>query len=552
MSSRNRVEFSEEREYYREPRRAAPVREYDDVTDIRITEDRVPSFMREERRPEPGPLVLRSREIETVERPRRRSPSPVVRVRESRIERARSISPPPRRVVEEDIRFRQVERVREPSRAPSERVRIVERARSPSPPSQTMERIRIVDRGRSPSPSRERIRIIDRQKERVRSPSPPPKVVKGPVIEREVITHYRDIDHGIVAAPRPAPPPPTRTRDRETDIDIYTSRNETEVDIHKHSSHSHTRRQSQSRERPSRPAYAYDDEVLVYSDRDRADRRHLHVDIDQHRSTSRGRRAQSAAPPSNREFDEEAYEITSKIDARGRMGEARGGITKDWTIVDVPPGTERVRMDGAGGASAEVTWQKYSGVRRAKFIPDRDEKGTMVSTSTTVSDREVVRDHDHDRRLSVQITTKDKERDVDVTDRRVTIRPPAPPSPSPRRSEMWTEITKDLVIREAIDEMGYEYEETEYFFYVIQYLRYEDVLRLVQLSDAIRKARKDRAYEIQWEREVRDGYRDEYRETDYHIHAHKHRHSESQSRYDDDRVVEREVVYENRPSRGYR
>ena len=37
---------------------------------------------------------------------------------------------------------------------------------------------------------------------------------------------------------------------------------------------------------------------------------------------------------------------------------------------------------------------------------------------------------------------------------------------------MWTELTKDLVIKEAIDEMGYDYEETDNFFYVIEYLRY--------------------------------------------------------------------------------
>jgi hypothetical protein len=37
---------------------------------------------------------------------------------------------------------------------------------------------------------------------------------------------------------------------------------------------------------------------------------------------------------------------------------------------------------------------------------------------------------------------------------------------------MWTELTKDLVIREAILERGYEFEETEDHFYVIEYLRY--------------------------------------------------------------------------------
>ena len=41
-----------------------------------------------------------------------------------------------------------------------------------------------------------------------------------------------------------------------------------------------------------------------------------------------------------------------------------------------------------------------------------------------------------------------------------------------KRDKMWTEVTKDLVIKEAIDEMGYEFEETDDYFYVMEYLRY--------------------------------------------------------------------------------
>ena len=37
---------------------------------------------------------------------------------------------------------------------------------------------------------------------------------------------------------------------------------------------------------------------------------------------------------------------------------------------------------------------------------------------------------------------------------------------------MWTEITKDLVSEEALKEQGKEYEETEQFYYVMEYLRY--------------------------------------------------------------------------------
>lgn len=40
------------------------------------------------------------------------------------------------------------------------------------------------------------------------------------------------------------------------------------------------------------------------------------------------------------------------------------------------------------------------------------------------------------------------------------------------RRDMWTEVTKDLVIKEAIERQGYDYEETDKFFYVIEYLKY--------------------------------------------------------------------------------
>jgi len=83
---------------------------------------------------------------------------------------------------------------------------------------------------------------------------------------------------------------------------------------------------------------------------------------------------------------------------------------------------------------------------------------------------------------------------------------------------MWTELAKDLVIKEAIIEMDYRYEETDNFFYVIEYLQYvsqihyswqittnkipqEDVLRLVELSEEIRRERKERLREIAREQE---------------------------------------------------
>lgn len=136
------------------------------------------------------------------------------------------------------------------------------------------------------------------------------------------------------------------------------------------------------------------------------------------------------------------------------MGEGYNGFTKDWAIVDVPPGTKRVEMEGVGGAKEEVTWQRYNGVRRSKFIPDGageveiygEREREREREREVVETREVVVDsRDRGRRFVAEKTKEDV---------------------------MWTEITKDLVIREAIEASGYGFEETEFFFYVMDYLRY--------------------------------------------------------------------------------
>ena len=96
-------------------------------------------------------------------------------------------------------------------------------------------------------------------------------------------------------------------------------------------------------------------------------------------------------------------------------------------------------MEGVGGANQEITWQRYNGVRRSKFIAEEAAYGGEL-------ERYVPEDaKDRGRRFVGQKKKEDT---------------------------MWTEITKDLVIKEAIEESGYDYEETEFFFYVMVYLRY--------------------------------------------------------------------------------
>lgn len=175
----------------------------------------------------------------------------------------------------------------------------------------------------------------------------------------------------------------------------------------------------------------YDDDVLYERDRELLRVRD---------SDSNRRRSMSARREAVRYDETEADYYGRKVDDRAYIGEAYNGATKEWAIVDVPPGTERVKMDGVGGGSQEISWQKYNGVRRSKFIPERERE----------------REYDFIER-------------EEVIDRRVG-RPAAPPRP--REPDMWTEITKDLIVREAIEELGYDYEETEFFYYIMQYLRY--------------------------------------------------------------------------------
>lgn len=172
-----------------------------------------------------------------------------------------------------------------------------------------------------------------------------------------------------------------------------------------------------------------------------------------------------------RDDEGEADYYARKVNERAYIGEAYNGATKDWAIVDVPPGTERVRMDGVGGGSAEITWQRYNGVRRSKFIPERERDHDSGSGSVR-GEREAPTGMEisirTERREGGGVYEREYERIETNDDRRVGL----PRGPRNRVGDLWTEITKDLIVKEAIEELGYDYEETEYFYYVIKYLRY--------------------------------------------------------------------------------
>lgn len=104
-------------------------------------------------------------------------------------------------------------------------------------------------------------------------------------------------------------------------------------------------------------------------------------------------------------------------------------------------------MEGIGGAKEEITWQRYNGVRRSKFVAEDDEYRGAVGGGELMAPRER----------------------EEITEMRQGRRYVAEKDP---KEKMWTEITKDLVTEDAIKSMGYDYEETEFFYYIMSYLKY--------------------------------------------------------------------------------
>ena len=301
--------------------------------------------------------------------------------------------------------------------------------------------IRRSSHSRSPSPTAS----VSTRRAPVPEPTPaPPPIVYAPQIHQEVITHHRHIDHGyevrqpVYAPPRlpsppapPAPPPPAPVRERsEERIEIRRSdtrngrREEEDIIISRNE-------RSQSVGPPAR----------------RPEREEFREEIDY--SSSR------RAGWEERNISEEAEYYNDRALSRGYPGEAYRGATRDWGLVDIPPGTKRVRMDGAGGGGQEISWKRYDGDRRAKYLPD----GDLDEGYTTDPGRPTPR----------PIRAPEPE--------------PEPPTIGPRygarrdpRDGLWTEITKDLVVKEAIKEMGYEYEETEDYYYIFKYMQYVSCL----------------------------------------------------------------------------
>lgn len=157
-------------------------------------------------------------------------------------------------------------------------------------------------------------------------------------------------------------------------------------------------------------------------------------------------------------------EYESQGGTRSRRRSIDDDAKSDWTMIDVPPGTRRITLE-------------------------TDEGGFQVGSARNSS-------HELSRQA------------------------PRIPSRGVRRSrgmstELWTEVTKDLVTRDAIEEMGYPYEETEFYFYIFEYLEKDQVRELIDLTAEIRH---ERVRELEYKRRLQmadDRDRDRRSEYDY-------------------------------------
>ncbi|KAJ9647373.1 hypothetical protein H2204_000001 [Knufia peltigerae] len=489
-----------------------------------------PRFREKDREVEREEIIIRRDERDTDRRPPPPPSAPREREREEiiirRDERDRDVRPPPPRDSREEIIIRRDEDdrrsrydvdfddtlsrrsdyVRRPAREAERDEIIIRRSEQNLDPSRyddyaltrpkSHERARSRVRRSSSSGSnqeiiirqeerdgrnRERQEIIIRKNSRSRSPSPSvvsapqappePQVINAPTIHQEVITHHRHIDHGFEVAipsrPRPITRPPSPPS----------------PPLSPPHPRAHSEERIEISRTQTRNGRTENENIVI-------DRNEGARSVGPYTPPPPGRDYYDAPVPRRegyREYDrdvqEEADYYNSRAMERAYVGEAYRGATRDWAIVDVPPGTNRVRMNGAGGGAQEITWQRYNGVRRSKFMPDGEEGYGEIGRPAPLP---------APAPLPVPPPVPASNGDIG---RRYGRMPDA-------KEGLWTEITKDLVVKEAIQEMGYEFEETDDFYYIIAYLRYEDVARLVGLSEDIRKDRKKRIKEMAWENRV--------------------------------------------------
>lgn len=152
-----------------------------------------------------------------------------------------------------------------------------------------------------------------------------------------------------------------------------------------------------------------------------------HVRHEQHRHGHghHGHRSNGSRSSINSRFARSDIDLNLDSSFRaGRRGSVYDERESEYAIIDVPAGTRRVTVDMAREREQEApSWRRDNGVRRSRGLGN----------------------------------------------------------------ELWTEITKDLVTREAIEDCGYQYEETEFFYYIFEYLHRDQIAELTDLTTDIRR-----------------------------------------------------------------
>ncbi|KAJ5381320.1 uncharacterized protein N7496_003748 [Penicillium cataractarum] len=458
--------YEDEREevYFRpssRPRRRASRREVE--FEERIVDDREqerprgprhrgePSFEEElvmqwKDRPTPRE-VEEEEEIRLRETRRRRRPSqPEPRyVREPPPREPPGAWPVEREVEEEEIRIRERRRSRPKRREVEDEEEIVLRRE---------ERDR--ERGRDSAESDEILIRKSKRRTPPREPSLSPEPNRAPPIHQDVITHHRHVDHGFDKARPPRAPSPevTSTRSSFDEIDIRRSkkgnrgRKSEEEIVFKH------RDKEESVSPTSGPSLDFTDPWKPDRLPSRRNRKSRSLDDDEDDDSDSSIAGSSHTPlrrDLTRDIELEA-EIEEEIKIHKERSKHRSHIEKitkatadEWSVVHAPSKEDGVEMTGA----LEVV---------------------EVAPKGAVEEDLEIR-----ARVEQQVVKQ-------------------------RRDERWTEITKDLVVRDAIERLGYEFEETRTYYYIFTFLEPDEIDHLVELSDEIRHARRRRIREMQRER----------------------------------------------------
>ncbi|KAJ5182764.1 hypothetical protein N7492_000380 [Penicillium capsulatum] len=281
--------------------------------------------------------------------------------------------------------------------------------------------------------------MLDKEKRKPspRDRSPSVEPVRAPPIHQDVITHHRHIDHGFDPPPHAPSPDISSTR---TSFD--------EADVHRRTQGNQEfedQSDDESVSPTSRPSVDFNNPWKADKVSVKGKSKSLDDSNDSMMAASTHTRRQRCLSPDDNE------DKSSRYDNRSLADDSAKDVTDEWSVVRTPSKAEALEMTGA----LDI----------------------------------------------VEVAPKDSsEPEIEVEEEESHVGWNPSKDSKKRRDERWTEITKDLVVREAIERLGYEFEETRMFYYIFSYLDSNDIDELVELSDEIRRTRRRRIREMHRER----------------------------------------------------